>query len=138
MGLEPTIFGSTIQRISLFSLRAMKRFKDYRKPASFFPYYNYIIQYFLLKIKWWNLRGSNPRPQACKASVLPTELRPHIIALMWLTAHLLITGTFALPIASRHMSIPALCLLTGSRITLMVVQVPREENFIINEERYSL
>gem|GEM_PF-4705627 len=27
--------------------------------------------------KWWRRRGSNPRPQACKARALPTELRPH-------------------------------------------------------------
>jgi hypothetical protein len=27
--------------------------------------------------KWWSLSGSNRRPQACKASALPTELRPH-------------------------------------------------------------
>ena len=25
---------------------------------------------------WWSLSGSNRRPQACKASALPTELRP--------------------------------------------------------------
>ena len=27
---------------------------------------------------WWSLSGSNRRPQACKASALPTELRPRI------------------------------------------------------------
>ena len=26
--------------------------------------------------RWWSLSGSNRRPQACKASALPTELRP--------------------------------------------------------------
>ena len=26
--------------------------------------------------KWWSRSGSNRRPQACKASALPTELRP--------------------------------------------------------------
>ena len=26
---------------------------------------------------WWSRTGSNRRPQACKASALPTELRPH-------------------------------------------------------------
>ena len=31
-----------------------------------------------LEICWWSLSGSNRRPQACKASALPTELRPHI------------------------------------------------------------
>ena len=28
---------------------------------------------------WWSLSGSNRRPQACKASALPTELWPHWI-----------------------------------------------------------
>ena len=27
--------------------------------------------------KWWSQSGSNRRPQACKASALPTELWPH-------------------------------------------------------------
>src|SRR6185312_4446646 len=27
--------------------------------------------------KWWSQPGSNRRPQACKASALPTELWPH-------------------------------------------------------------
>ena len=26
---------------------------------------------------WWNLRGSNPRPHACKARALPAELKSH-------------------------------------------------------------
>ena len=29
-----------------------------------------------LRIHWWRRRGSNPRPPACKAGALPTELRP--------------------------------------------------------------
>ena len=29
---------------------------------------------------WWSLSGSNRRPQACKASALPTELRPRAAA----------------------------------------------------------
>ena len=29
---------------------------------------------------WWSRTGSNRRPQACKASALPTELRPRIRA----------------------------------------------------------
>jgi hypothetical protein len=29
--------------------------------------------------KWWSQSGSNRRPQACKASALPTELWPHWI-----------------------------------------------------------
>ena len=28
--------------------------------------------------RWWSQSGSNRRPQACKASALPTELWPHI------------------------------------------------------------
>src|SRR6187551_193969 len=28
---------------------------------------------------WWSQSGSNRRPQACKASALPTELWPHWI-----------------------------------------------------------
>ena len=27
--------------------------------------------------KWWSRTGSNRRPEACKATALPTELRPH-------------------------------------------------------------
>src|SRR4030095_7754936 len=27
--------------------------------------------------RWWSQSGSNRRPQACKASALPTELWPH-------------------------------------------------------------
>src|SRR5205085_11485628 len=30
--------------------------------------------------RWWSQSGSNRRPQACKASALPTELWPHWIA----------------------------------------------------------
>ena len=30
-------------------------------------------------VVWWSQRGSNPRPSACKADALPTELWPHII-----------------------------------------------------------
>jgi hypothetical protein len=29
-----------------------------------------------LPFPWWRRRGSNPRPSACKADALPTELRP--------------------------------------------------------------
>ena len=28
------------------------------------------------KGKWWSLSGSNRRPEACKATALPAELRP--------------------------------------------------------------
>ena len=28
--------------------------------------------------KWWSRTGSNRRPEACKATALPTELRPLI------------------------------------------------------------
>ena len=31
-----------------------------------------------LTIKWWSRTGSNRRPEACKATALPTELRPHL------------------------------------------------------------
>ena len=31
-----------------------------------------------MRTGWWILRESNPRPQACKASALPSELRAHI------------------------------------------------------------
>jgi hypothetical protein len=27
--------------------------------------------------KWWSWTGSNRRPEACKATALPTELQPH-------------------------------------------------------------
>ena len=30
--------------------------------------------------KWWRRTGSNRRPEACKATALPTELRPRIIS----------------------------------------------------------
>ena len=30
--------------------------------------------------EWWSLSGSNRRPQACKASALPTELRPRSLS----------------------------------------------------------
>ena len=29
------------------------------------------------KNQWWSRTGSNRRPEACKATALPTELRPH-------------------------------------------------------------
>ena len=29
--------------------------------------------------KWWSRTGSNRRPEACKATALPTELRPHFL-----------------------------------------------------------
>ena len=28
--------------------------------------------------EWWSRTGSNRRPEACKATALPTELRPHL------------------------------------------------------------
>ena len=28
--------------------------------------------------RWWSLSGSNRRPEACKATALPAELRPHV------------------------------------------------------------
>ena len=31
-----------------------------------------------LKHEWWRLRGSNPRPSACKADALPAELSLHV------------------------------------------------------------
>jgi hypothetical protein len=31
----------------------------------------------LIKNRWWSLSGSNRRPEACKATALPAELRPH-------------------------------------------------------------
>ena len=34
--------------------------------------------------KWWSRTGSNRRPQACKASALPTELRPRSLGHTWL------------------------------------------------------
>jgi hypothetical protein len=30
----------------------------------------------LIKNRWWSLSGSNRRPEACKATALPAELRP--------------------------------------------------------------
>ena len=30
------------------------------------------------KRSWWSLSGSNRRPEACKATALPAELRPHL------------------------------------------------------------
>ena len=30
-----------------------------------------------IKLKWWKMRGSNPRPLPCKGSALPAELIPH-------------------------------------------------------------
>src|SRR3569623_2023410 len=32
---------------------------------------------------WWSRSGSNRRPEACKATALPTELRPHSIFSGW-------------------------------------------------------
>ena len=29
--------------------------------------------------EWWSRTGSNRRPEACKATALPTELRPHLL-----------------------------------------------------------
>ena len=29
---------------------------------------------------WWSRTGSNRRPEACKATALPTELRPHLVS----------------------------------------------------------
>ena len=29
--------------------------------------------------RWWSWTGSNRRPEACKATALPTELQPHIL-----------------------------------------------------------
>ncbi len=31
--------------------------------------------------EWWSRTGSNRRPEACKATALPTELRPHFMPL---------------------------------------------------------
>src|SRR5215203_7562832 len=31
---------------------------------------------FRIPKKWWSLSGSNRRPEACKATALPAELRP--------------------------------------------------------------
>ena len=35
---------------------------------------------------WWSRSGSNRRPEACKATALPTELRPHSICRWWALA----------------------------------------------------
>src|SRR6185312_3655089 len=39
-----------------------------------------------LFLRWWSVRGSNPRPPACKAGALPAELTPR--NLVWLGAPL--------------------------------------------------
>ena len=49
---------------------------------------------------WWSRSGSNRRPQACKASALPTELRPRsqLTPLCpWLRARMVGQGRFELP-----------------------------------------
>jgi hypothetical protein len=33
---------------------------------------------FRIQKNWWSLSGSNRRPEACKATALPAELRPHV------------------------------------------------------------
>ena len=33
--------------------------------------------HYFARAKWWSRTGSNRRPEACKATALPTELRPH-------------------------------------------------------------
>src|SRR5213075_626212 len=35
--------------------------------------------HYIADATWWSQPGSNRRPQACKASALPTELWPHWI-----------------------------------------------------------
>ena len=37
---------------------------------------SYSVYAFNPRLTWWSRWGSNPRPQACKARALPTELRP--------------------------------------------------------------
>ena len=34
-------------------------------------------------VDWWSRSGSNRRPEACKATALPTELRPRSIGGWW-------------------------------------------------------
>lgn len=49
---------------------------------------------------WWSQTGSNRRPQACKASALPTELWPRSIAEAW--SSLKLVGLSGLePLTSR-------------------------------------
>src|SRR5579884_24986 len=37
---------------------------------------------FVKSIRWWSVRGSNPRPPACKAGALPAELTPRNLFLV--------------------------------------------------------
>jgi hypothetical protein len=37
----------------------------------------------LHQLRWWSRSGSNRRPEACKATALPTELRPRIKIRWW-------------------------------------------------------
>ena len=50
----------------------------------------------LLKLKelWWTMPGSNRRPQACKASALPSELMAHISQLIYVLMELPTTQCF--------------------------------------------
>ncbi len=45
------------------------------------PHYVRLALIYILRSKWWRQRGSNPRPEACKATALPTELCPRIKSL---------------------------------------------------------
>ena len=47
--------------------------------------------------RWWSQTGSNRRPQACKASALPTELWPHWKPLVSVEQTLVGPGRFELP-----------------------------------------
>ena len=38
---------------------------------------------YLIGKEWWRRTGSNRRPEACKATALPTELRPQKPAIAW-------------------------------------------------------
>lgn len=45
---------------------------------------SYSVYAFNPRLTWWSRWGSNPRPQACKARALPTELRPRGSGLLYI------------------------------------------------------
>lgn len=53
-----------------------------------------------VRIKWWTLRELNPRPLACRASVLPTELRAQ--ELWWTYGESNPIFWIAKPVCSRY------------------------------------
>ncbi len=65
--------------------------------------------------RWWSRSGSNRRPEACKATALPTELRPHASTRMVGPGRLELPTLRLSGVRSNHLSYGPLWITPGCR-----------------------